>query len=356
VYRPLSPADLDQVLEFAKESLSQLRGQRLFITGGTGFIGSWLLETLAWANRRLELGTQVTVLTRDPDAFRRKAPYLAADPAVTLVPGDVRSYSYPEGTYAHVIHAAAEASARLNAEQPLEMFDTIVSGTRHTLDFARHCRASNLLLLSSGAVYGPQPPELERISEGYKGGPDTMNPLSAYAQAKRSAELLCSIYAARHTFAVKVARIFALLGPRLPLDAHFAAGNFIRDALRRGTVRVLSDGTPVRSYLYAGDLAVWLWTILVHGESCQPYNVGSEEPVTVAQLAQTVARLAGPGVEVEVVAERRDDTPSLWERTPVRDSDRYVPCTNLARSKLGLVQTVTLADAIVRTLSYYRQP
>lgn len=156
---PLS-ADLEHVLEHTRELWDELRGERIFITGGTGFFGCWLLESLLWANDRLNLDCRATVLTRAPELFRKKTPHLAEHQAISLLRGDVRSFDFPPGRYSHIIHAATESSAKLNAENPLLMLETIVEGTRHTLDFAKSCRAENFLLTSSGAVYGRQPAEM----------------------------------------------------------------------------------------------------------------------------------------------------------------------------------------------------
>lgn len=224
--------DLDHILEHTIGLWEELRGQNLFITGGTGFFGCWLLESFAWANDRLKLGALATVLSRSPERFTDKAPHLANHPAIRLIQGDVKSFEFPEGNFPYVIHAATESSAKLNTENQLLMFDTIVEGTQRVLEFARTHETRKFLLTSSGAVYGKQPPEITHIPEEYVGAPDMMDTRSTYGEGKRAAELLCTLYAKQYGIETKIARCFAFVGPYLPLDIHYAIGNFIRDAVK----------------------------------------------------------------------------------------------------------------------------
>ena len=338
---PLSQ-DLDHILTHTEGLWGELRGKRIFITGGTGFIGCWLLESFAWVNDKLGLGASVLVLTRNYEIFQKKAPHLASHPAIKFQIGDVRDFDFPEGDFSHVIHAATSASAKLNDDDPLLMFDTIVAGTRHTLDFAVHCTAEKFLLTSSGAVYGKQPPKMTHVTEDYCGAPDSSNPNSAYGEGKRVAELLCVLYSKKHDIETKIARCFAFVGPYLPLDIHYAIGNFIRDGLNGGPIVVKGDGTPYRSYLYAADLAIWLWTILFKGASCRAYNVGSDESITIAELAQTVVSCFGKPMEVRITKINNSGKPA----------ERYVPATKLALKECGLCQRISLSEGIKRTKTF----
>jgi len=344
--------DLDHVLRHTTGLWDALRGQRVYLTGGTGFFGSWLLESFCWANRVLALEAEAIVLTRDPEAFHRKAPHLAADAGVRLVVGDVRTFDVaawraqlpgPPRDVGFVIHAATDASAALLAEQPLVMVDTVVQGTRATLALARSLGARRFLLTSSGAVYGRQPGSLTHVPESYAGAPDSASAGAAYGEGKRLAETLCACFHHAYGLEATIARCFAFVGPYLPLDSHFAIGNFIRDAARGGAIRVGGDGTPYRSYLYASDLAIWLWTILVRGASVRPYNVGSAHDLTIAQLAGEVSRALDVDAPVQVAA-----TP-----TPGAEPHRYVPDVTRAATELGLREHVPLGVGIRKTARWY---
>jgi dTDP-glucose 4,6-dehydratase len=330
--------DVDSIYHSTRDVWPYLRGARFFITGGTGFIGRWMLESLNRANEELHLEIKATVLSRDPSAFGRKAPHLISSPAFNFISGDVCSFESPAGEFTHVIHAATDASAHLNETNPLKMFDTVVNGTRRTLEFAAEKRVERVLFMSSGAVYGQQPWDMINVPENWTGGPLCTDPRAAYAEGKRAAEMLCAIYQKQYGLKIAISRIFALLGPYLTLDIHFAAGNFIRDAMKGEPVIVKGNGLPCRSYLYITDLVVWLWHLLVRAEPGKPYNCGSDESISIRELAEIVSRVIGNG-EYQV----------LGASDPGWNPGRYVPDTALIGKDLGLYKTVSLEEAIKRT-------
>ena len=331
---PISSGDVEEVLAATAGLWGAVRGERIFLTGGTGFFGCWLVESFLHVNRRLGLGAELTVLSRDPEAFWRKMPHVRG--ALTVVEGDVRTFEFPAGAYGFVIHAATEASAKQLAENPDEMHTTIVQGTARVLEFARGAGTRRLLLTSSGAVYGTQPADVARMPEEFAGAAG----LTVYGEGKRTAERMCL----QSGIDVSIARGFAFVGPHLPLHAHFAVGNFLRDALAGRSIRIASDGSSVRSYLYASDLAAWLWTMLLKGAAGRAYNVGSEEEVSIRELAEAVRRVVNPAIVVEIAQERDASRPV----------HRYVPATVRAREELGLRQSVSLEEGLRRTAECVR--
>lgn len=336
--------DLEHILRHTGDIWEDIREKRLFITGGTGFFGKWLLESLVYANEKLNLNVSALVLTRDSELFKREAPHLATNRAIMLYNGDIRNFSFPEGEFSHIIHAAAtSAIATFNHETPQMKFDTVVLGTRRVLDFAVQCNAKKMLFTSSGAVYGKQPFNIPCISEDYNGIPNPHDPDSIWGIGKRTAEFLCIYYSKRYGIETKIARCFSFVGPYLQLDIHYAIGNFVRDALNGGPIRINGDGTPYRSYLYAADLAIWLWTIFLHDTPCQIYNVGSEEAVTIKDLAHLVSACAGDPPP-EIIISRHP--------VPGKEPERYIPSVKKANKDLGLDSWIHLKESLYKTIRW----
>ncbi|MDD5672475.1 MAG: NAD-dependent epimerase/dehydratase family protein [Candidatus Omnitrophica bacterium] len=334
--------DLEAILSKTKHLFEKCKKEKFFITGGTGFFGRWFLESLLWANRKLDLDVQILVLTRDPERFIQNALHLKREPALNFLAGDISSFIFPGGRFANIIHAATETNHKSDS---IEMFDSNVNGTRRVLEFARLCGNKRLLLTSSGAVYGKQPANIKNIPEDYSGAPDTTDINTSYGQSKRVSEFLCAHYAREFGLNVKIARCFAFLGPYLPLSANYAAGNFVRDALKGGPINVKGDGTACRSYLYTTDLMIWLWTILFEGKACRPYNVGSPEAISIRDLAYAVAKAFNPPLKVEIEN----------KVGKVKDAELYIPDTSLAEKELGLQQLIELREGINKTVGFYKQ-
>ena len=237
----------------------------------------------------------------------------------------------------YIIHSALEHC------DPLDFMERNLRAMGHLLELARRCGVERVLFTSSGAVYGPQPPDLECLNEDYRGAP-LLGADGAYGEVKRISELLGILSGERHGFAFLIARCFSFLGPWLTLTDSRAAGNFIANALAGQPIEVKGDGRPWRSYLHGEDLAEWLWTILLRGEHGRPYNVGSDEPIQIADLAGQVRDLLEPGADIRV-AMKPDGNPA----------PRYVPSIERARLELDLAPRLSLADSILRMALWNQQ-
>lgn len=308
---------------------------RILLTGGTGFFGKSLLRY------RLSLETaadsDIVVLSRYPENFLDAYPEFSGHRSITFLRGDIQQRdSLPWGeSFTHVLHAAS-ASTNGPSLTPLQLYDQIVDGSRNILDLAVATGARRFLFTSSGAIYGPQPSDLAAIPEDWPGSPPLGDPITAYGQAKRAAEHLCGLYGAQHGLETVIARCFAFVGQDLPLNAQFAIGNFIRDALTADAITVSGDGTPLRTYLDQSDLAHWLFTLLEYGYPGQAYNVGSDEVISIADLAHLVRDILAPDKLIRILGQS--------DLTSARN--RYVPDISVAQQQLNLSATVSLAKAI----------
>ena len=339
--KQLPTEDLDHVLIHTRQLWIDYfpNGSTLLITGGTGFFGKWLVETFLHINNKLQLNGKLIVLSRDPKRFKTEYPQFNT-PTIQFIKGDIRSFNFPEEKIDYIVHTAAEASTSLNLDHPLEMYDTIVAGAQNILELARQKNVKAILHTSSGAVYGKQPSELTHISESYTGCPDIYDTNAAYGEGKRVAEMLSSFYFKNYSVSSKIARCFAFVGPYLPLDAHFAIGNFIKNTLKQEDIIIKGDGTPYRSYMYASDLSIWLWTILFKAKPCKPYNVGSEEAIMLNDLAKSLSSF-NERSQIEI-----------HQSAMIKNSTRYVPSTQRAQTELGLQQLLCLKESLLKTLKY----
>lgn len=302
-----------------------LNGKKLFLTGGTGFFGKNLLQLLEQEHSTVE----ITLLSRNPERFDKTYSHFRNNLNITFLKGEIRSFSFPTETFDYIIHGATEADAVMIREQPQEMYSVIVDGTRHLLEFASRSPSARLLYLSSGAVYGPQPETIPFLPETYQGIPG-----NAYGKGKLEAEKLCL----NSNTTCCIARCFAFSGAYLPLNKHYAIGNFVADALAQRPILIKGDGKTIRSYLDSRDLSRWLLTLLQNAPDREIFNIGSDRPISIRDLAEMVRNISGTPFPIIVQKE--------WNGCP---PDRYLPDLSKAKS-FGLQQLITLEQSIEEML------
>ena len=340
----ISKEDLQHISDHTKDIWDDVRNKSIFITGATGFFGKWLLESFVYINKKFSLNAKVCALSRNPEAFLMQYPFYKNEASISFIKGDIQNFTFPVRTFQYIVHAATDADAKLNNENLLSMLDTITNGTRRILEFAATQPLESFLLTSSGAVYGNQPADVVYVKEDESFFIDINNPDSSYAEGKRIAEVYCSLYHKQYNLPVKIARCFAFVGPHLPLDKHFAIGNFILNGLNNEDIIIKGDGSPFRSYLYAADLTIWLWTILIKGNKNIAYNVGSDVAVSIKETAELVVECFNKHIITKVLGK-----PQLL---PAR---RYVPDIKKANTELNLKVNIGMAESIVRTINFHNQ-
>lgn len=337
--------DCSRVLGERPSGLDALRGGVLLVTGGTGFVGSWIAEMVAYLNDHHQFGLRLLLLSSQASSFQTRAPFLAARKDIELIERDILNVVTLPEDVSWIIHAAADPDFRNHATDPLGTLRVITRGTDAVLQAA--ARLGNLrkfLHISSASIYGLQAEEPPSVPESYVGSLDCATPGHAYAEGKRAAETICAAYRTQMRLPIVTARPFAFLGPYQLLDRPWAANSFLRDSMRGGPIRIQGDGQSVRSYMYAADMAVWMLTILARGTSGAIFNVGSPDGVSLMELAEKIASLHSHSVKI--VAR------TLGPNAP--RATRLVPDVSLAKTVLGLGVKTDL-DASLRTAIQWYQ-
>lgn len=330
--RDIIKEDCEQFVKLlidSKLDIEKLKNKTLLITGGTGFFGKWLLTTFLYANSFFKLNSRCVVLSRNSSSFLKIFPEFK-NSALKFIDGDVRDFDICESHLDFIIHAATPASATLERDDPAEMRSIIVDGAKHIVEIARKSNSPKILFTSSGGVYG------SAIENKPFKETDECIPTTVYGLAKLDAERVLL----QSGVEVVVARCFAFVGPYLELDIHYAIGNFINDVIKNRPIVIKGDGTPVRSYMYSLDLMLWLWTLLIRGGTGGIYNVGSDIPVSIKELACLVA-----GSDTKV---------KLATRICNEGSTRsyYLPSIHKFEKELGLSLSYALNESITRTLNW----
>lgn len=328
------------ICEQSAKEVQALRNQKILITGGTGFFGKWLTLGLLALNEAYDLKLKLLVLSRNPESALSQYPWIYSSEQVQMVKADILDLSKVGVECDYIFHAATDTSVRAISENPRWIFDVAAKGTLETLRYAKKVNAKKILITSSGAIYGKQPESLAQISESDYFGIDPLDSKSAYALGKNSAELFC-VTEPDPNFSIVIARCFAFVGPFLPLDKHFAIGNFILNAKQNSDFIIRGDGRPARTYLYSSDLVIWLIRLLLNGRHLEAYNVGSDQAVTIEQLARKVK--SETSAQGQIIIQSPD------QPGPVH---RYVPSIEKATQELNLKVWTSLEKSILRTYEF----
>lgn len=342
--------DCQKALKNRADQLSGLRNSHLVVTGGTGFLGTWIAEFIACLNDDFSFSTKLTLLARGTESFRNSRPHLANRSDITLLKADVRHLSeLPTDTH-WVLHAASNPDSRFHSTNPFETMTSIGHGTANVLRALDRTSDLRLFLnVSSGLVYGAQPEAMPRIAESYSGSFHLNSASKGYAEAKRYGEILCSSYRSQFQLPTATVRPFAFIGPYQSLTSPWAINNFMSDAISGKPIRILGDGKTVRSYMYPSDMAFWYLKILTSAKSGTQYNLGSPEPVELQKLAELVSSYAVPKSDVSFISGSSNHTGSSSSAP-----SRLVPDVTSAHETFDLDVTVPLTEAISRTMDWHR--
>ena len=337
-------SDTAAVLKGRTDLLKPLAGTHLVISGGTGFLGTWLLELIAALNTDYQFNTRVTIYSRSAPDYSRRHKQLGAHKEFRFLEGDIRFLTELPHETDYIIHAAALTDRRLFASNPTAVGEVNSLGTIRLLRAASLLEnLRNLLLVSSGLIYGPQSLSVERINENYSSGFPCDRANAIYAESKRFSEAFAASFVSETKIPLVIARPFAFVGPYQSLELPWAVTDFIRDSLAGRPIKIMGDGSTVRSLMYASDFAYWTLAALVRGQARHAYNIGSPEPVDLLSLARMITEHFTPPPDIQTKVGQSG-----------HETTRLVPCVEKSRRELGVQLTVPLAEAIQKTINWHR--
>jgi nucleoside-diphosphate-sugar epimerase len=350
--------DLDFICDSLKTEFQGMRGARVFISGGAGFLGYYLVQALLhWNQGSDKNGVSVTVC----DNFIRGVPTwlgkIAEQPSVAVLQHDITSpLPVDAGSFDFFIHAASIASPTFYRKHPIETMDANVQGLRLLLDRAQKQQEqgrapAGFLFFSSSEIYGDPPPDQIPTSETYRGNVSCTGPRACYDESKRYGETLCVNFSQQHQLPVRVARPFNNYGPGLKLTDRRVIPDFVTNLLAGNDLVLLSDGSPTRTFCYVADAIIGYFKILTRGRSGEAYNIGTETPeISMMRLAEMLRDAAREefGYKGQVIKQASGDREYLTD-----NPHRRCPSIAKARSELDFHPRIEIEDGLRRTLLWY---
>lgn len=321
-------------------AFSDLKGTKILVTGGTGFMGKWIAEMVSYLNETQLLDIKLYLLSRDTEKFKKDVPHLYEKAFISLIEQDVRNlHDLPEDIN-FVIHAAGSPDNRDHVSQPLRTIETFYKGTNAVLDAATRLPAlKKLIHISSHQVYGRNDAE-PLMEETFLGLIEPNHINHVYGKAKIAAETLCAIYRNQFRLPIITLRPFAFIGPYHDLEKPWAINNFIRDGILGSPIRIIGNGSTVRSYLYASDMAYWVLKTLTLGVVGETYNIGSNQPISLEELAKKIQQAINPSLEILSKSSKENYT----------NISKLVPDTNKITKALCVKECYIIEEAVNRTI------
>ncbi|MGD9213062.1 MAG: NAD-dependent epimerase/dehydratase family protein [Desulfobacteraceae bacterium] len=351
--------DLEYICDNLKVELDKLAGHNLLITGGAGFLGYYLVQTITHFNRGVT-NEQKICLTVFDNFSRGKPRWIAAladENELLLKTHDITN-PLPDdmGDFDYIIHAASIASPTFYRQHPIETMDANVNGLRYLLEYCRDQKdtgkpISGFLFYSSSEVYGNPTPENIPTPETYNGYVSCTGPRACYDESKRYGETLCVNFARQLEIPVKIARPFNNYGPGLKITDRRVLPDFARDVLANQDIIMLSDGKPMRTFCYVADAIVGYYKILVNGKPGESYNIGTSQPeISMAQLAEKVVEISRELFGYTGIFKHQ---PSPEADYLVDNPDRRCPVITKAQTELGYNPSISLEEGLKRSLTWY---
>ncbi len=334
--------DCEDAASWSLDMLEELKNKKIFIAGGTGFLGTWVAEFITYLNDNHQFNVSLTILARNIDSFKNDKKHLTERKDIEFISKDIRNLNELSNDVSFIIHAASSPDNRIHVSNPIDTISIITKGTDNLIDSAfKLPDLKKILYVSSGQIYGRSIPSNKLISESDFGPMDCNKVNSIYSEAKRLAEATCCAYVSQYKLPIVIARPFSFIGPYQSLSKPWAINNFINEALNKKNIRIIGNGEPIRSYMYPADMVVWILKILASGKRNTSYNVGSPYGISLKNVAEKIVQFTDSKVDIDI--KYNND-----------DSSLYVPDISLCQNDLGLKINYDVEETIRRAISWFK--
>jgi len=305
--------DVDELVSTLNHELESLEGKNIFITGGKGFMGSYIIDVLSQFNKTSRNPCNITTFDKNPVVKHSRLDHLLDRPNITFLTGDVcKPFEVPKNTNI-IIHAASKSSTSSFMKSPLETADANVHGIRNLLDYARENLVDNFIFFSSSEVYGNPVKEFIPTPETYTGNVDPLSPYACYSESKRFSETLSSIFFREYGVPVKLLRILHCYGPGMKNDGKVVS-DFYVSAKENKEISLRDNGEAKRSLCYIKDSIDGVFRVMFYGKSGEAYNIANDkEIISIRDLANKISKIVGNNSFVkpnfDIPADRGDGNP-----------------------------------------------
>jgi len=343
--------DVRLMAEQMARIVAVLEGGTLLVTGGSGFLCSYLLDSVAYLNDHcFSRPCRLISVDNLRSGVADRVAHLADRADFRFISHDVSQPLALGERVDWIIHGAGIASPTFYRRFPLETIDVNVSGTRRMLDLARQAGARSILYMSTSEIYGDPERLFIPTPEDYRGYVSCTGPRACYDESKRLAETLCATYYSLYRTPVKVMRPFNVYGPGQRLDDRRIVPDLISAALEGRPLVLYSDGRATRSFCYVADAIRAMWHVLLSDADGEAFNVGNDErEISMREFARELAAIAG-NPPLEVIHQVSEDPQYLTD-----NPQRRCPDLTKLRTRFAWTPQVGLRAGLKRTLRSYRE-
>lgn len=338
-------SDIDDITLHLKRYRSKILDKTFLITGGSGFLGSYIVESLANFNNKFSANIKIISVDNNITSIKKNN---KKKKDIIYLNKDVSKQFSIKQKVDYIVHAAGIASPVYYGKFPLETIDIAVYGTRNMLDLANYKKVKSFLFFSSSEIYGDPTPDSIPTKETYNGNVSPIGSRACYDESKRLGETLCMTYFGLFKTPIKIVRPFNIFGPGMSYKDHRVIPSLIHRALNNQDLLIHSDGSQTRTFCYVSDAIIAFFKVLLSNENGQIYNVGnSKNEISMNDLARLMGKVLNKNIRTKNI--------SYPKNYPKDEPQRRCPDINKIKRKLNFSPKIDLGEGLARTITWCKQ-